>query len=170
MAEPLWTSEQIAAATHGKLAGRPFTATGVSIDTRTLEAGDLFVALGGAFYAMKYVWKKPPVLTAVLPGKTEPGQTVSLSGKQFASDAAANVVRFGDYTGQVSSASPSATASAWRGPPARPSASSAISVTCGPPITTGTPAARTASAMRYALAIILVMAPMPTNPIFCSRT
>jgi hypothetical protein len=64
-----------------------------------------FVALGGAFYAMKYVWKKPPVLTAVLPGKTEPGQTVSLSGKQFASDAAANVVRFGDYTGQVSSAS-----------------------------------------------------------------
>ncbi|HEV7383329.1 MAG TPA: UDP-N-acetylmuramoyl-tripeptide--D-alanyl-D-alanine ligase, partial [Phenylobacterium sp.] len=48
MAEPLWTSEEIAAATNGKLAGRPFTATGVSIDTRTLEPGDLFVALGGA--------------------------------------------------------------------------------------------------------------------------
>ena len=63
------------------------------------------VALGGAFVAMKYLWKKPPVLTAVLPGKTEPGQTVSLSGKQFASDTAANVVRFGDYTGQVTSAS-----------------------------------------------------------------
>src|SRR5258707_11107166 len=47
MAEPLWTSEEIAAATNGKLAGRPFTATGVSIDTRTLEPGDLFVALGG---------------------------------------------------------------------------------------------------------------------------
>ena len=48
MAEPLWTSEEIAAATGGKLAGHPFAATGVSIDTRTLEPGDLFVALGGA--------------------------------------------------------------------------------------------------------------------------
>ena len=47
MAEPLWTSEEIAAATNGKLAGRPFTVSGVSIDTRTLEPGDLFVALGG---------------------------------------------------------------------------------------------------------------------------
>ncbi len=48
MAEPLWTADEIAAATSGKLAGQPFTATGVSIDTRTLEPGDLFVALGGA--------------------------------------------------------------------------------------------------------------------------
>ena len=47
MAEPLWTSEEIAAATGGKLAGAAFAATGVSIDTRTLEPGDLFVALGG---------------------------------------------------------------------------------------------------------------------------
>jgi UDP-N-acetylmuramoyl-tripeptide--D-alanyl-D-alanine ligase len=48
MAEPLWTSEEIAAATGGKLAGKPFAATGVSIDTRTIEPGDLFVALGGS--------------------------------------------------------------------------------------------------------------------------
>ncbi|WP_297692938.1 UDP-N-acetylmuramoyl-tripeptide--D-alanyl-D-alanine ligase [Phenylobacterium sp.] len=47
MAEPLWTSEEIAAATGGKLAGKPFAASGVSIDTRTLAPGDLFVALGG---------------------------------------------------------------------------------------------------------------------------
>ena len=47
MAEPLWTSEEIVAATGGKLAGKPFAATGVSIDTRTLEPGDIFVALGG---------------------------------------------------------------------------------------------------------------------------
>jgi len=45
MAEPLWTSADIVAATGGRLAGAPFTATGVSIDTRTLEPGDLFVAL-----------------------------------------------------------------------------------------------------------------------------
>ena len=47
MAEPLWTSEELLAATGGGLVGDGFTATGVSIDTRTLEAGDLFVALAG---------------------------------------------------------------------------------------------------------------------------
>ena len=47
MAELLWTSAEIAAATGGKLVGQPFAATGVSIDTRTIEPGDLFVALGG---------------------------------------------------------------------------------------------------------------------------
>jgi UDP-N-acetylmuramoyl-tripeptide--D-alanyl-D-alanine ligase len=47
MAEPLWTSAEILAATGGRLAGAPFAATGVSIDTRTLEPGDLFVALAG---------------------------------------------------------------------------------------------------------------------------
>ncbi|HEY3947801.1 UDP-N-acetylmuramoyl-tripeptide--D-alanyl-D-alanine ligase [Phenylobacterium sp.] len=49
MAEPaLWTSDEIARATGGRLVGEPFAATGVSIDTRTLEPGDLFVALAGA--------------------------------------------------------------------------------------------------------------------------
>jgi UDP-N-acetylmuramoyl-tripeptide--D-alanyl-D-alanine ligase len=47
VAEPLWTSEEILAATGGRLAGAPFAATGVSIDTRTLAPGDLFVALAG---------------------------------------------------------------------------------------------------------------------------
>src|ERR1700761_8747142 len=47
MAEPLWTSAEIEAATGGKLSGEAFAANGVSIDTRTLERGDLFVALGG---------------------------------------------------------------------------------------------------------------------------
>ena len=47
MAEPLWTSDEIVQATGGQLSGKPFAATGVSIDTRTIQAGDLFVALGG---------------------------------------------------------------------------------------------------------------------------
>jgi UDP-N-acetylmuramoyl-tripeptide--D-alanyl-D-alanine ligase len=47
MAEPLWTSAEIAAATGGKLSGDAFVASGVSIDTRSIESGDLFVALGG---------------------------------------------------------------------------------------------------------------------------
>ncbi|WP_299670733.1 UDP-N-acetylmuramoyl-tripeptide--D-alanyl-D-alanine ligase [uncultured Roseobacter sp.] len=40
----LWTASDAAAATGGQ-ATRDWTATGVSIDTRTLEPGDLFVAL-----------------------------------------------------------------------------------------------------------------------------
>jgi UDP-N-acetylmuramoyl-tripeptide--D-alanyl-D-alanine ligase len=47
MAEPLWTSDDIIAATGGSLSGASFAATGVSIDTRTIEPGELFVALGG---------------------------------------------------------------------------------------------------------------------------
>jgi UDP-N-acetylmuramoyl-tripeptide--D-alanyl-D-alanine ligase len=46
MADPLWTSADIARATGGTEGGG-FSATGVSIDTRTLEPGDLFVALAG---------------------------------------------------------------------------------------------------------------------------
>lgn len=40
----LWTSEDAAAATGG-FNSRPWTCTGISIDTRTLKPGDLFVAL-----------------------------------------------------------------------------------------------------------------------------
>ena len=45
-APPLWTSDALAAAMSGR-ATKPFSATGVSIDTRTLVPGDLFVALVG---------------------------------------------------------------------------------------------------------------------------
>ena len=55
MAEPLWTSDQIVQATGGQLSGKPFAVTGVSIDTRTLEPGDLFVALGGVRDGHEYV-------------------------------------------------------------------------------------------------------------------
>lgn len=43
---PLWNATEIAAAANGKPTG-DFTATGVSIDSRKLEPGDLFVALQG---------------------------------------------------------------------------------------------------------------------------
>ena len=46
MTGPLWTSAEIAAAVSGKASGA-FSATGVSIDSRSLESGDLFVALQG---------------------------------------------------------------------------------------------------------------------------
>jgi UDP-N-acetylmuramoyl-tripeptide--D-alanyl-D-alanine ligase len=47
MPDALWTSDEIVQATGGQLAGKPFAAGGVSIDTRSIEPGDLFVALGG---------------------------------------------------------------------------------------------------------------------------
>jgi len=43
---PLWTAHDLLDATGGSMAV-PFAATGVSIDTRTIEPGDLFVALQG---------------------------------------------------------------------------------------------------------------------------
>ncbi len=42
----LWTSADMAAATNGK-ASKDFTATGVSIDTRTLKKGEAYLALKG---------------------------------------------------------------------------------------------------------------------------
>jgi len=45
---PLWTSAEITAATGGQLHGAPFDIADLSIDTRSLKAGDLFVALSGA--------------------------------------------------------------------------------------------------------------------------
>jgi UDP-N-acetylmuramoyl-tripeptide--D-alanyl-D-alanine ligase len=46
MSAPLWTSAEAAAATGGTSA-RSWTASGVSIDSRTVKSGDLFVALAG---------------------------------------------------------------------------------------------------------------------------
>jgi UDP-N-acetylmuramoyl-tripeptide--D-alanyl-D-alanine ligase len=47
MSTPLWTSAEAAAATGGQVAS-DWTATGISIDSRTVAAGDLFVALSAA--------------------------------------------------------------------------------------------------------------------------
>lgn len=44
---PLWRDEAAAAATGGVLGGRPWVATGVEIDTRQIQPGDLFIALAG---------------------------------------------------------------------------------------------------------------------------
>jgi UDP-N-acetylmuramoyl-tripeptide--D-alanyl-D-alanine ligase len=47
MTEALWTSAEIVAATGGALAGLAFDVGGVSIDSRSVEPGDLFVAMSG---------------------------------------------------------------------------------------------------------------------------
>lgn len=43
----LWTASEVAAATGGDAGGGAWSATGVSIDSRTVREGDLFVALRG---------------------------------------------------------------------------------------------------------------------------
>jgi len=47
-AAPLWTAQEIVAATGGVLMGQAFNAHGVETDSRALETGDLFVALSAA--------------------------------------------------------------------------------------------------------------------------
>lgn len=54
----LWTSEEIQQATNGTLQGDAFVADGVSIDSRTIKQGDIFIALQGEnFDGHKYVQK-----------------------------------------------------------------------------------------------------------------
>ena len=47
MTAPLWTPHDLIAASGGRLIGEMSPGSGVSIDTRTLEAGDLFFAIKG---------------------------------------------------------------------------------------------------------------------------
>lgn len=47
MTRPLWNSAEAAAAVKGTLSGPAWEASGVSIDSRTVQAGDLFIALEG---------------------------------------------------------------------------------------------------------------------------
>ncbi|TXN19301.1 UDP-N-acetylmuramoylalanyl-D-glutamyl-2, 6-diaminopimelate--D-alanyl-D-alanine ligase, partial [Methylobacterium sp. WL93] len=46
-AKPLWTAAELEAATGGTLQGERGAVTGASIDTRTLQPGDLFFAIRG---------------------------------------------------------------------------------------------------------------------------
>ncbi len=47
MIKPLWTAQDVAAVTSGTLIGSDFPITGISIDTRNVARGDLFIALKG---------------------------------------------------------------------------------------------------------------------------
>ena len=47
MTGPLWTSAEIAKATGGQAVGADFEVMGLSIDTRSIDKGDLFIALAG---------------------------------------------------------------------------------------------------------------------------
>ena len=76
----LWTSADAEAATLGK-ASSPFKVTGISIDTRTLQPGDLFVALQGEardgheFVKAAFEAKAAAALVARDPGNLPKGAT-----------------------------------------------------------------------------------------------
>ncbi|MDP2215646.1 UDP-N-acetylmuramoyl-tripeptide--D-alanyl-D-alanine ligase [Phenylobacterium sp.] len=48
MSEPLWTANEIAQAVGGQVIGGDFAVSGLSIDSRSVDPGDLFIALAGA--------------------------------------------------------------------------------------------------------------------------
>ncbi len=48
MPDALWTAEEVAVATGGRVEGGAFAATGVNFNSKEIEPGDLFVALKGA--------------------------------------------------------------------------------------------------------------------------
>jgi UDP-N-acetylmuramoyl-tripeptide--D-alanyl-D-alanine ligase len=73
MPEPLWTSAEIAAATRGRAQGAAFAATGVEIDSRLVQPGDLFVALKGARDGHDFI-----------PGALESGAAGALSSELVA--------------------------------------------------------------------------------------
>ncbi|MDP3491447.1 MAG: UDP-N-acetylmuramoyl-tripeptide--D-alanyl-D-alanine ligase [Phenylobacterium sp.] len=47
MSEPLWTAAEIAQAVGGEVVGGDFAVSGLSIDSRSVDSGDLFIALAG---------------------------------------------------------------------------------------------------------------------------
>ncbi len=84
MADALWTSDELAAATGGRASGG-FSVTGVSIDTRSLEPGDLFVALGGLRDGHEFVGQALAKGAAgSLVSRTAPGPTVQVADTQAA--------------------------------------------------------------------------------------
>jgi len=62
----------------------------------------LGVAVGG-FFAYRTFFRKPPEIVSASPSRSEPGQTVSLTGKGFDPSPEKNSVVFGDRPGTVAS-------------------------------------------------------------------
>lgn len=89
--QALWTLAEVAAAVEGAPFGMAAaTVTGVSIDTRTLQPGDLFVALkgpnfdGNGFTAAAAAGGAAAALVEARPGMSHPLATVAVADTQIA--------------------------------------------------------------------------------------
>ncbi len=114
MTAPLWTARDAMTATGGRLDGPAWTASGISIDSRTVAPGDLFVAIagpnhdghdhvgaalaGGAAAAM--VHRRPPGLDADAPLLTVTDTVRGLEGLAVAARARTRA-RIAAVTGSV---------------------------------------------------------------------
>ncbi|MEI6440945.1 MAG: UDP-N-acetylmuramoyl-tripeptide--D-alanyl-D-alanine ligase [Alphaproteobacteria bacterium] len=79
MTEALWTAQEIATATDGQFVSA-FSVHGVSIDTRTVETGDLFVALAGARDGHDFIAQALEKGAAgALASRPSPGHSVQVS-------------------------------------------------------------------------------------------
>lgn len=84
----LWTAAEAAAATGGDAPG-DWTANGVSIDTRTLQPGDLFVALSAArdgheFVAQAMEKGAAAALVSHIPDGVDPSRCLLVDNVQTA--------------------------------------------------------------------------------------
>ena len=79
MTEALWTAQDIATATGGRFKSA-FSVQGVSIDTRTVEVGDLFVALAGARDGHDFIAQAlEKGASGALASKPSPGHSVQVA-------------------------------------------------------------------------------------------
>ena len=86
-------------------ARRPVRRAGFPIPRVAMVAVVTAALAGGGFWLFHRMRAAAPVITSVTPPKAEAGQTVTVAGTGFDPDAAGNTVRFGEQTGQVTSAS-----------------------------------------------------------------
>ena len=87
--QALWTLAEVAAAVEGAAFGvAEATITGVSIDTRTLQPGDLFIALkgpnfdGNGFTAAAAAGGAAAALVEARPGASHPLATIDVADTQ----------------------------------------------------------------------------------------
>jgi hypothetical protein len=84
---------------------KPAARAGPAVPRLALVALAGVALAGGGLWLFLRMRPAAPVIMSVMPPKAEPGQTITLTGTGFDPDAAGDTVRFGDQTGQVTSAS-----------------------------------------------------------------
>jgi UDP-N-acetylmuramoyl-tripeptide--D-alanyl-D-alanine ligase len=95
---PLWTAAELLEATGGHFA-MPFDAAGVSIDTRTIQPGDLFIALvGDAGDGHDHAARAIDVGAAgVMLHRAPPGDNQALTHRLMVDDTLAGLTRLGAF-------------------------------------------------------------------------
>lgn len=78
---------------------------GIALPRVAIAVVVVLVVLGSGYFAVGSLMQGPPVVLSVLPPRVEGGQTVTVAGSSFGSDAGAVTVRVGESPGKIVSAS-----------------------------------------------------------------